>query len=132
MLCPNLPVRTAQADAAFLPLFFPEDPTLGRKVYYVAGGNTRDPNPKPNPNFKPKPNPNPNPYPLLLPQPSPGRVVGDPLAQPFSMGRNLFCVHSKKYIDVEEDAAEKSAMSKQNRRTLTEMSKAMKIGRAHV
>ena len=33
-----------------------------------------------------------------------GRVVGDPLAQPFSMGRNLFCVHSKKYIDIEEDA----------------------------
>ena len=32
-----------------------------------------------------------------------GRVVGDPLAQPFSMGRNLFCVHSKKYIDIEED-----------------------------
>ena len=30
-------------------------------------------------------------------------MVGDPLAQPFSMGRNLFCVHSKKYIDVEED-----------------------------
>lgn len=83
-----------EADAAFLPLFFPDDPTLGRGVYYVAGG----------------------------------RVVGDPLAQPFSMGRNLFCVHSKKYIDVEEDAAEKSMMSKQNRRTLTEMSKAMKAG----
>jgi glycerol-3-phosphate O-acyltransferase len=57
-----------------------------------------------------------------------GRVVGDPLAQPFSMGRNLFCVHSKKYIDTEEDPDEKSAMSKQNRRTLTEMSKAMKAG----
>ena len=27
-----------QADAAFLPLFFPDDPTLGRGVYYVAGG----------------------------------------------------------------------------------------------
>jgi len=83
-----------EADAAFLPLFFPDDPTLGRKVYYVAGG----------------------------------RVVGDPLAQPFSMGRNLFCVHSKKYIDIEEDKAQKSAMSKQNRKTLTEMSKAMKAG----
>jgi len=83
-----------EADAAFLPLFFPDNPTIGRKVFYVAGG----------------------------------RVVGDPLAQPFSMGRNLFCVHSKKYIDTEEDPAEKSAMSKQNRRTLTEMSKAMKAG----
>lgn len=57
-----------------------------------------------------------------------GRVVGDPLAQPFSMGRNLFCVHSKKYIDAETDQEQKSAMSKQNRKTLTEMSKAMKKG----
>jgi len=83
-----------EADAAFLPLFFPNNPTIGRKVFYVAGG----------------------------------RVVGDPLAQPFSMGRNLFCVHSKKYIDTEEDPEEKSAMSKQNRRTLTELSKSMKTG----
>jgi len=56
------------------------------------------------------------------------RVVSDPLAQPFSMGRNLFCVHSKKYIDSEPDADIKSAKTKQNRKTLTEMAKAMKAG----
>jgi len=84
----------SEADAAFLPLFFPEDETLARDVYYVAGG----------------------------------RVVGDPLAQPFSMGRNLFCVHSKKYIDIETDAAQKKQMNTQNRRTLTELSRAMKTG----
>jgi hypothetical protein len=27
------------------------------------------------------------------------RVVTDPLSKPFSMGRNLFCVHSKKHMD---------------------------------
>ena len=26
------------------------------------------------------------------------RVVTDPLCKPFSMGRNLFCVHSKKHM----------------------------------
>jgi len=56
------------------------------------------------------------------------RVVSDPLAQPFSMGRNLFCVHSKKYIDSEPDPEVKTAKSKQNRKTLTEMTKAMKEG----
>jgi len=84
----------SEADAAFLPLFFPEDETYVRDVYYVAGG----------------------------------RVVADPLAQPFSMGRNLFCVHSKKYIDIEKDAGQKKAMNTQNRRTLTELSRAMKAG----
>lgn len=27
------------------------------------------------------------------------RVVSDALCKPFSMGRNLFCVHSRKHID---------------------------------
>ncbi len=27
------------------------------------------------------------------------RVVADPLCKPFSMGRNLFCVHSRKRMD---------------------------------
>jgi len=84
----------SEADGAFLPLFFESNPTLGRNVYYVAGG----------------------------------RVVGDPLAQPFSMGRNLFCVHSKKYLDEEKDATAKKAMTQQNRRTLTELSAALKKG----
>jgi len=56
------------------------------------------------------------------------RVVGDPLAQPFSMGRNLFCVFSKKYIETESDAAVRKAKTQQNKRTLMEMSKALKQG----
>lgn len=56
------------------------------------------------------------------------RVVGDPLAQPFSMGRNLFCVYSKKYIADEADAAVRAAKTKQNKRTVLEMGKALKQG----
>ena len=47
--------------------------------------------------------------------------VTDPLCKPFSMGRNLFCVHSKKRLD---DIPElKAAKQKQNRTTLVQMSK---------
>ena len=47
------------------------------------------------------------------------RVVTDPLCKPFSMGRNLFCVHSRKRLD---DIPElKSAKVQQNRRTLITM-----------
>ena len=54
------------------------------------------------------------------------RVVSDPLCVPFSMGRNLFCVHSKRYIDVDPDTkAEKSAM---NRETLKNMGAAFAKG----
>ncbi|KAL1530787.1 hypothetical protein AB1Y20_001683 [Prymnesium parvum] len=56
------------------------------------------------------------------------RVVADPLVQPFSMGRNLFCVHSKKYLASETDEAVRAAKSKQNKRTLMEMNKAFKKG----
>lgn len=36
------------------------------------------------------------------------RVVADPLCKPFSMGRNLFCVHSRKRMDdIPELKAEK-------------------------
>lgn len=48
------------------------------------------------------------------------RVVSDHLCKPFSMGRNLFCVHSKKHM-VNDEPAVKEAKSKMNRRTLTEM-----------
>lgn len=48
-----------------------------------------------------------------------GRVVSDLLAKPFSMGKNLLCVVSKKHMD--EDAAKKSAQMKQNLTTLKEM-----------
>ncbi|PSC67442.1 Glycerol-3-phosphate chloroplastic [Micractinium conductrix] len=54
------------------------------------------------------------------------RVVTDALCKPFSMGRNLFCVHSKKHIDdVPELKAEKQAM---NRRTLKAMQTALNEG----
>lgn len=54
------------------------------------------------------------------------RVVTDPLCKPFSMGRNLFCVHSKKHLDdVPELKAEKMAM---NRRTLRAMQSALNEG----
>ena len=51
------------------------------------------------------------------------RVVADPLCKPFSMGRNLFCVHSRKHLD---DIPElKEAKQRTNRKTLTEMSRAL-------
>lgn len=54
------------------------------------------------------------------------RVVTDPLCKPFSMGRNLFCVHSKKHLDdVPELKAEKQAT---NRRTLKAMQTALAEG----
>ncbi len=50
-----------------------------------------------------------------------GRQVTDPLCKVFSMGRNLFCVHSKKRLD---DIPElKAAKQKQNRTTLVQMGK---------
>ena len=46
-------------------------------------------------------------------------MVTDPLCKPFSMGRNLFCVHSRKRLD---DIPElKAAKVQQNRRTLIAM-----------
>lgn len=54
------------------------------------------------------------------------RVVSDPLCVPFSMGRNLFCVHSKRHMDDDlETKAEKMAM---NRRTLGAMGEALAAG----
>lgn len=54
------------------------------------------------------------------------RVVTDPMCIPFSMGRNLFCVHSKKHMDdIPELKAEKAAM---NRQTLRSMSKELSKG----
>ncbi len=54
------------------------------------------------------------------------RVVTDIMAKPFSMGRNLLCVHSKKHID--DDPALKPAKQKQNLRTLKEMERLLKEG----
>ena len=54
------------------------------------------------------------------------RVVTDLMAKPFSMGRNLLCVHSKKHID--DDPAAKPAKQRQNMRTLKEMERLLKEG----
>lgn len=54
------------------------------------------------------------------------RVVSDPLCKPFSMGRNLFCVYSKKYLDLDPETKPKKA--EQNRRTLVAMQKALNQG----
>ena len=51
------------------------------------------------------------------------RVVADSLCKPFSMGRNLFCVHSRKHLD---DIPElKESKQRTNRKTLSEMSRAL-------
>ena len=54
------------------------------------------------------------------------RVVTDPLCKPFSMGRNLFCVHSKKHLDDEPEL--KSEKMATNRRTLKAMQTALNEG----
>jgi glycerol-3-phosphate O-acyltransferase len=54
------------------------------------------------------------------------RVVTDALCTPFSMGRNLYCVHSKRHMEDDPDTkAEKSAM---NRQTLRNMGMAFAKG----
>lgn len=54
------------------------------------------------------------------------RVVTDPLSKPFSMGRNLFCVHSKKHLD---DIPElKASKMDTNRKTLVAMQRALNQG----
>jgi glycerol-3-phosphate O-acyltransferase len=54
------------------------------------------------------------------------RVISDPLCVPFSMGRNLFCVHSKRRMDDNPDTkAEKAAL---NRQTLRNMGEAIAKG----
>eukprot|EP00195_Chlamydomonas_chlamydogama_P013536 CAMPEP_0202890636 /NCGR_PEP_ID=MMETSP1392-20130828/978_1 /ASSEMBLY_ACC=CAM_ASM_000868 /TAXON_ID=225041 /ORGANISM="Chlamydomonas chlamydogama, Strain SAG 11-48b" /LENGTH=408 /DNA_ID=CAMNT_0049574243 /DNA_START=120 /DNA_END=1342 /DNA_ORIENTATION=- len=56
------------------------------------------------------------------------RVVTDPLCKPFSMGRNLFCVHSKKHLD---DVPElKAAKMETNRKTLVAMQRRLNEGGA--
>lgn len=41
------------------------------------------------------------------------RVVTDPLAVPFSMGRNLLCIYSKKYIDADPEKKEERILHNQ-------------------
>ena len=54
------------------------------------------------------------------------RVVTDLLCKPFSMGKNLLCVHSKKHMN--DDPSLKSAKMKQNLNTVKEMQKLLKAG----
>jgi len=47
------------------------------------------------------------------------RVTSDPFAIPFSMGRNLLCIHSKKYIDTPIEKKHEKLMH--NKRTMERM-----------
>lgn len=54
------------------------------------------------------------------------RVISDPLCKPFSMGRNLLCVYSKKHMnDVPEEFEEKK---KANTKTLKKMALLLRTG----
>lgn len=54
------------------------------------------------------------------------KVTTDPLAVPFSMGRNLLCIHSKKHIDADPET--KPAKSKQNMAAMNSMLAGLKDG----
>jgi len=54
------------------------------------------------------------------------RVTDDALCKPFTMGRNVFCVHSKKHMD--DDPATRPRKQKQNMKTLGRISKALGRG----
>ena len=52
------------------------------------------------------------------------KVTTDPLAIPFSMGRNLLCIHSKKHIDADPDT--KPIKQKQNLKAMNALLTALK------
>ncbi|PNH02302.1 Glycerol-3-phosphate acyltransferase, chloroplastic [Tetrabaena socialis] len=54
------------------------------------------------------------------------RVVTDAMCKPFSMGRNLFCVHSKKHMDFAPEL--KASKMETNRRTLVAMQRKLNEG----
>lgn len=54
------------------------------------------------------------------------RVINDPLAVPFSLGRNLICIHSKKHI--ENPPEEKMEKLQHNRRTMKRLSELLAEG----
>ncbi|KAL7567129.1 hypothetical protein ACA910_009456 [Epithemia clementina (nom. ined.)] len=54
------------------------------------------------------------------------KVTTDPLAVPFSMGRNLICIHSKKHINA--DAETKPEKQKQNLRAMSALTDRLKQG----
>mmetsp|Transcript_1043 Transcript_1043/g.1309 ORF Transcript_1043/g.1309 Transcript_1043/m.1309 type:complete len:416 (-) Transcript_1043:114-1361(-) len=54
------------------------------------------------------------------------KVTTDPLAIPFSMGRNLICIHSKKHINADPDT--KSVKQRQNLKAMSSMLSLLKEG----
>jgi glycerol-3-phosphate O-acyltransferase len=54
------------------------------------------------------------------------RVTTDPLAVPFSMGRNLLCIYSKRYID--HPPEQKTAKQLHNKKTMERMSELLAEG----
>jgi glycerol-3-phosphate O-acyltransferase len=54
------------------------------------------------------------------------KVTTDPLAIPFSMGRNLICIHSKKHIDADPEA--KPMKQRQNIKAMNSLLKSLKQG----
>jgi glycerol-3-phosphate O-acyltransferase len=54
------------------------------------------------------------------------RVTTDPLPVPFSMGRNLLCIYSKRYID--HPPEEKARKTLHNRKTMERMSELLSEG----
>ena len=54
------------------------------------------------------------------------RVITDPLAIPFSMGRNLLCIYSKRYID--HPPEEKHAKQLHNKKTMERMRELLSEG----
>lgn len=54
------------------------------------------------------------------------RVISDPLAIPFSMGRNLLCIHSKKYV--ENPPEQKNEKLSHNQKTMRKMSQLLDEG----
>lgn len=58
------------------------------------------------------------------------KVTTDPLAIPFSMGRNLICIHSKKHIDADPDT--KPLKQKQNLKAMNALLAQFKNGGALV
>lgn len=54
------------------------------------------------------------------------RVVSDPMAIPFSKGRNLLCIYSKKYI--EDDPSKKEERMQHNQHTMKRMTQLLSEG----
>lgn len=54
------------------------------------------------------------------------RVVNDPLAVPFSKGRNLLCIYSKKYIEINPNL--KAERQQHNQRTMNRMGQLLAEG----